>query len=831
MTTAYFLLAIALGLIVSIPLGPSGISILSLAISKQKVKSLWGLSAFILADIIIASLCIVFFENISDITQSPFAKFAAGIFLLIFALKPSKEITTESLPKDFRAFRKVFQLTFTNPAIWIGMIAVLSLIPSEVSSSLWGKLLFLGGFEIGAASWYLALIFGVKYINQAWQMRIQKIALYAVAAIGLYYVAGSVQAFAAPIDMNKQYECKTVESINNSERLDCQVKTDRGDKTMHVLKLKGSYEEVSYDHGYLMGLKAEEGILEDTIVRIEEGLNKGSLAAQQVKKGLFQCYQRRIKNSVSLEFLRAVDQIAMGIDDKLLKTESRYSKYSFKQYQSAALAISLSITMEGLERRMEIDPTGTSLELTATCGLTAPLHLIQGAIEGLAKTTGTLKLGCLGFTVPKQLSQNGKLMHARNLDANMVKSWNKAPTVFLVEETGYHKYVAAGTAGLIYMGGISGFNEKGISVSTHEMSTTHYRTYAGNRKGVLGPFMLHRILREAATLDEAIKLVKKSRHFGSWTFLVSDAKSNETASIEVAGNHVQVARRTKDLPMGQSNHFLGSKMKDKFYFYSFNKLFESKSRLKVVSEAMNNLKAPVDSTWMIDQLSNHTDAFEGFRSFGRTAVKAYNVMSTIAVPGLNQLLVTLSERTPAAHSSFLSFNVDFNKFDIALTDVKRTKQYAHIPNWEDSLHLYSDARVAYKAGEHIMSLLNLNKAIQLSMRDGIDEQPYNFMRARVLNSMGEHDAALYAWNKLWDKRDTLHPYHQSLVGIYTLYTLKKLGNKEPRDAKMLHEIEKTLTALNAEHEHFDLAHKMTQFNELKQGHEVKIPDLDFVTVE
>lgn len=86
---------------------------------------------------------------------------------------------------------------------------------------------------------------------------------------------------------------------------------------------------------------------------------------------------------------------------------------------------------------------------------------------------------CTGFSLPGALTADGRHLHARNLDADLY-NWNIASTVFLIDETAgnanWQKYVAFGTAGLIYSGGISGLNDSGIATSLHQLSTTLCRT-------------------------------------------------------------------------------------------------------------------------------------------------------------------------------------------------------------------------------------------------------------------------------------------------------------------------------------------------------------------
>ena len=426
------------------------------------------------------------------------------------------------------------------------------------------------------------------------------------------------------------------------------------------------------------------------------------------------------------------------------------------------------------------------------------------------------------------------MYHARNLDADLMKSWNSAPTLFLVEEPGMIRYSAMASAGDVYPGGISGLNEKGVSVSLHQMSTQKFRTRFQGRRGVLAPYLQQRILREASNLDEAIALIKSTGHFGAWTSLIADAKTGEIASVEFSGKRVQVARRFQNQSMGQTNHFLGSAMGDQFFTYNFNKQLESESRLQVINSELSRALEerrqggnPIDIEWVVDHLAGHQDAFEGFRSFGRTATKAYTVMSTIVNAAKNEVWLTLGERLPASHSQFLGFTIRWQDLHAQPLTTTRVKRFESIPNWENSLSKYVQAFIQYEEGNYEKTIEELSNAIQLAALDGITEYPYHFMRARVLAAMNRHEESSVDWEFLWNNRNQLHSYGQALVGLYS--TLPNPGNVQA--LIRLHESKQLLRKLQATQPHFDLIKKLEIIEELREDKKPEMPELEFVTVE
>jgi len=644
------------------------------------------------------------------------------------------------------------------------------------------------------------------------------------------------------------FECREISRIHQSKRFDCSLSknvllvSSQGDDhlnvhTFHVLELEGTYAEITYDHGYLLSKEAAAGIIEEVNHRFQKELHRGSLAEQKLKSAVAQCYFNRIRSSVSLEFMRAAKSFYQGLQAGA-RAQGEKFPYSYEQLLMSGLGVELSIASEGLSRRAEEDPLGTYSELAATCGLEATvetattfLNIVNGVVGGVASA---LKWGCLGFVAPSNFTQDGALLHARNLDADLVESWNRAPTLFIVHERGYYRYVAPASAGMMYPGGVSGFNEKGISVSLHEMSTTHYKTFIPNQKGMIAPFLQERILREAASVDEAVAILKSAGHFGGWSFFISDGKTDEVASIEVTGDRVEVARRTKGQWMGQTNHFLGDHMQDQFFTYNFNKLLESESRLSVISQGLEADHGKENVEWAIEHLAGHQDQFEGFRSFGRTATKVYTVMSTIAVPQRHEFWVTMGDLRPASHSHFLGFQIDFEHLGFVPLGEKRTKAYENIPSWERSLSYFSSARLMYDEGKFDLAVLLLSESILFAKKDGIDELPYFFMRARVSLVKGDLKQALEDFQFLWDRRTQLHPYQQSLVAMYSVISSDRSGGVLSTNERefRLNEARRILSDLNRAYGHFDLNKKLKFLRQITSGQNPrKLPEIDFVTIE
>src|SRR3546814_17668954 len=110
----------------------------------------------------------------------------------------------------------------------------------------------------------------------------------------------------------------------------------------------------------------------------------------------------------------------------------------------------------------------------------------------------------------------------------------------------------------------SGLNDAGLAASLHQMSTTELESGFLTGHGDIAPFTPQRLLREAASIDDAVDLAKAAPHFAAWTFFVSAAKSGKAARIEVTGEGV-TAVSYAGAAVARSNHFLNPDIADRFF--------------------------------------------------------------------------------------------------------------------------------------------------------------------------------------------------------------------------------------------------------------------------
>ena len=618
-------------------------------------------------------------------------------------------------------------------------------------------------------------------------------------------------------------------------------------KLFYMLRQRGRFADIAYDHGRLLAREIEQGVFPEILSAIARGTDLGSRLKSGVAQALFRGLSNRVVESISAEFRDAIGALADGYHAALPNAQ-----FTRQQVVDAIVAIELDNLADGIQRQLalpslqaRLTAVAEALELSAhdhpdpqvrallTGSPDVVTPYIADATTSLVHQDHRSGFACTGFSLPGNRTLDGRHLHARNLDADLY-NWNIAPTLFLIDETdghpGWHRYVAFGTAGLIYPGGISGMNDAGIGVSLHQLSTTHYRTRPhGSGRMDIAPFVQQRILREAGSLEEAVEIVRATQPFSAWVIFCSDAAAGQTRRIEFNGEALRIGPVATG-PIGQTNHFSHADLvehlfddRDAHFTPTFGKWLETHSRLATVDRALSE-GAVRDTQGAIDLLASGRDgqllelaqrrnldpAITGVeRSFGRVPRRAYGQLGSIVRgdparrPGHDEAWMTIGDRLPACQSIYLGWRIDWANFamtQVADRPLRRTQQFEATgrANWESSFETYRAARVAFArprdAGGALLSHAPdasqrlqdttraealLSEAIEQAVADGIVEVPYYYMRARIRHQLGHYDAARQDWDVL-----------RAINGNSTLTATLPLTS--PRVRPVLHEYEAAL---------------------------------------
>jgi Acyl-coenzyme A:6-aminopenicillanic acid acyl-transferase len=527
---------------------------------------------------------------------------------------------------------------------------------------------------------------------------------------------------------------------------------------LNVAVLKGTPAEVYRAHGYLLAHEAEMGPLKESIDLVKFGISQHSYFLRPTLKSIISCFSNNLFKSLDSGFQANLAAFEEGYRQRL----GTAAQYPSAQLRLASTSIELDNIMTAVAYRH--GKIGTMLLAEKECpgGLLLKV-LLNGGLKLVGKDKG---LGCTAFAIPGK-NQNGTilsregLLFGRTLDAELMRSWNKVPTLFVMHEQGrdekgrpYLSYVATGSAGLIYAGGISGFNTAGIAVSLHQMYAADAVTSVSAdepRRAALAPVVQQTILREAHSIEDAINIANRYQAIATWTILIADAKTGKAAAIEMSEAGVKLVRQTRNQPIVQTNHVFDEEQQNYAFFPTYNKYVETHTRMATLEKAFVRIQRqaakgnPFDAAQAITQLANHEDINGHFQPFGTTSVKAYDVMSTVMLPQARKIYISAGDFAPSPHATFLGFQLDGRLDPVALLGTLRDQTLAGTPGVSQSMADYVQARLAYEFSDYPEAERLIRRAIINASDEALNNADqawpdrkagalriYNYILARLL---------------------------------------------------------------------------------------------------
>jgi hypothetical protein len=557
-------------------------------------------------------------------------------------------------------------------------------------------------------------------------------------------------------------------------------------KVVELLDLKGSYEKTAYYHGLFLQKQIEDGVLNG--IRIKSNHAFASIPKKDLPQFLTikDCVIDKYRSSATPEFKAGLVNMHRGM-------VAAGSKVNLTEFENLNYMVEFSGFADTLQRKLEMDPAGAKRMLFGMCGARLAGAKIGDSFRKLVGGLQGLKLGCTGVASSATHSRDGALVLGRNFDTGLLGYFEKHPMILIQEYNG-QKMVGIASAGLHFAGGISGFNTSGLVASLHELRTDAVAVKHEKGTSDIMPALLHKVLMQAKNLDQAIAMIRANKGFGAWTIFIGDTKTDEIASVEISGDIVSVARRSRHQFMAQSNHFIAPDTSLYGYEYSMNKTLESHARFNLVTESLTKADQQVDAQWVINMLSGHEDYYVGQRSFGRTTTKVYTAATHVMVPARQEWWMSLQETYPTNLSSFVGLRLSNGPVPIeVIGETKAARAFENADNWYRSMGYYVDAwKRAQEDNETLMGaniiLDYLKKAQDTALLDNVYEYPYHFMGARMLLQKSAYmiqtkdllqsrlyiNQALAKFAEVEERTATLHPYESLQLKLWTLRGLELL---------------------------------------------------------
>lgn len=239
------------------------------------------------------------------------------------------------------------------------------------------------------------------------------------------------------------------------------------------------------------------------------------------------------------------------------------------------------------------------------------------------------------------------LLHGKNQDYDAAGTWDGFPLLLITRLAGAHAYAKATSAGLL-KGNLS-LNSAGLSIGGHFLLSQR----AGSR-GLTFTVIENEVMRRAATLGQAIDLMRGSPRLGSFAFVVTDAAAARAAVIECDGDAVAV-REAENGTLGMSNLYT-TKLAAADLLRALRMHRNPNARQSRIDDLLQRPGSATVET-IAAALADQWDPTVGLdRGIGHTVANPLSVMTAIARPGAHHIWMSEAE-APTSIGRFIGFDL------------------------------------------------------------------------------------------------------------------------------------------------------------------------------
>lgn len=276
------------------------------------------------------------------------------------------------------------------------------------------------------------------------------------------------------------------------------------------------------------------------------------------------------------------------------------------------------------------------------------MAMIPGVVNKKAKSFGAY-LECSDFAASGAATQDGKLIIGRDTDYGGLNRWRDHQTIFFYQPEGGHPYVKVSTAGLIKCN--SAMNEKGMVVGGHFMGF-----YGSTPAGVSFTILENEIMRKAASIDDAISIVRNSRRGGTFGFMVADGKTRKAVVIEATAELLGVRDMQKST-ICLTNFATTPELKEVDLFAKYNVVMRDLvGRYTRYEQLIEKNYGRITPELAAEFVSDHYDVIAGKeRGVGITTGAITNVTSVVFQPEDGFFWVATGG-APACTNEYLGFD-------------------------------------------------------------------------------------------------------------------------------------------------------------------------------
>ncbi|MGK5089813.1 C45 family peptidase [Bdellovibrionota bacterium FG-2] len=264
--------------------------------------------------------------------------------------------------------------------------------------------------------------------------------------------------------------------------------------------------------------------------------------------------------------------------------------------------------------------------------------------------------GCTSAIAPASWTRSGRMLIGRNMDYPVVGPWESQTLVTFHEPEGGKEipHVSVSSAGVM-TSGLTSINREGITLSAH----AHF----GKDVSLRGRTILSigtEIIGKAKNLNQVIDLCRKTRRIGNWSLVVSSARDQAAAVIEMSAHKTHVWS-PDDGAIAHSNYFHTPELQATEALLSGGAFEDFHGRVSRIQSILGKKRGVLEPQDFCSALGDQRDCVTGEeRVVGGTVGVVTTVKSVVMEPASQKLWVSCRGESPTGLGDFLE--VDINKF-------------------------------------------------------------------------------------------------------------------------------------------------------------------------
>lgn len=416
--------------------------------------------------------------------------------------------------------------------------------------------------------------------------------------------------------------------------------------------------------------------------------------------------------------------------------------------------------------------------------------LIMDFLQNVIGTLGRFRLGpfvhsmaahvppaCSTLMVWDGASADGQLRHARNFDLPGIGIWDRTPSVVFCEPKEGLRYCFVTTRGADVP--VSALNEAGISVTAH---TRLHRDVSFTGAAITD--ICHDIVSRAATIDEAIAVVKERQAASTWGLAVSSSRERRAVVIETSGRQTAVVEPRADADyLTAANAYRSPELQQGELKISSCWPLHSDNREQrfadLVAEGRDRGGLSGDDLEQV--LADHrdpTDPTGAERAAGSVIAQSIAIQSVVFEPESETIRVSLGD-PPTGHGPFIRIplswegEVGAEEPDQAFSPVGERWEFSEGgPDPKAFEHFVEASRIENATHNFAAVLGELEKAIA---RDP-DEGCYRFVAGTIELRLGSPELALRHFDHAL-KHETI-PYRRGQSLLWGSRAAASAGSRE-----------------------------------------------------